>query len=149
MKKVLVFGGVGFLGYYLVNELLRRSYQVSVADISDRREIRNIDYYKCDITDKENIEEVFTTDTYDFVYNLAGFANIDQAIANPIKTLDLNVISNMFIIEECLKNNIEKYIFASSAYAVSDKGSFYGISKLASEKIIEELNFFNFSLNFL
>lgn len=148
MKKVLVFGGVGFLGYYLVNELLRRGYRVTVADISDRREIRNINYYKCDITDKVNIEEVFATDTYDFVYNLAGFANIDRAIANPVRTLNLNVIGNMFIIEECLKNNVEKYIFASSAYAVSDKGSFYGISKLASEKIIEEYHT-KYDLNFV
>ena len=54
----------------------------------------------------------------------------------------------MFIIEECLKNNVEKYIFASSAYAVSDKGSFYGISKLASEKIIEEYHT-KYDLNFV
>ena len=32
-KKVLVFGGSGFLGYYLVNELLLRGYDVTVADL--------------------------------------------------------------------------------------------------------------------
>ena len=44
----------------------------------------------------------------------------------------------MYILEQCVKNNISRFVYASSAYAMSNKGSFYGISKLASEKIIEE-----------
>lgn len=148
MKKVLVFGGVGFLGYYLVNELLRRGYEVSIADISENREIDNINYYTCDISDRKNIRDVFSKEKFNFVYNLAGFANIDKAISDPLKTMNLNVISNMYIIEECLKHGVEKFIYASSAYAVSDKGSFYGISKLASEKIIEEYHT-KYGLNFV
>lgn len=148
MKKVLVFGGVGFLGYYLVNELLRRGYEVSIADISQNKEIHAINYYTCDISDRNNIKDVFLKDRFDFVYNLAGFANIDKAIGNPLKTMDLNVIGNMYIIEECLKHGVQKFIYASSAYAVSDKGSFYGISKLASEKIIEEYHT-KYGLNFV
>ena len=35
MKNVLVFGGFGFLGYYLLKELLSRNYQITVADIQD------------------------------------------------------------------------------------------------------------------
>lgn len=148
MKKVLVFGGVGFLGYYLVNELLRRGYQVSVADISEKKDLENINYYTCDISDENNVKNVFSREKFDFVYNLAGFANIDKAIANPLKTMHLNVISNMYIVEECLKQGVQKFIYASSAYAVSDKGSFYGISKLASEKIIEEYHG-KYGLNFI
>ena len=37
MKKVLVFGGFGFLGHYLVLELLNRNYEVIVADIQKRK----------------------------------------------------------------------------------------------------------------
>ena len=44
----------------------------------------------------------------------------------------------MYILEQCVKNNISRFVYASSAYAMSNKGSFYGISKLASEKIVEE-----------
>jgi UDP-glucose 4-epimerase len=46
----------------------------------------------------------------------------------------------MYILEECMQHKVKKFIYASSAYAMSNKGSFYGISKLASEKIIEEYN---------
>ncbi len=138
MKKVLVFGGYGFLGYYLLKELLKRGYTVTVADIKSDDEFSEVvNFVKCDISIKEQVDFVFNN-KYDVVFNLAGFANLDQAIKEPIKTIQLNVIGNMYILECCIKAKIEKFIYASSAYAMSNKGSFYGISKLASEKIIEE-----------
>ena len=139
MKKVLIFGGFGFLGYYLVKELLNRKYQVTVADINENEELISlVKYHKCDIGDRNQVNEVFEKDNFDAVYNLAGFANLDRAIENPLKTIELNVIGNIYIIEACLAKKVPKFVYASSAYAVSNKGSFYGISKLASEKIIEE-----------
>jgi UDP-glucose 4-epimerase len=139
MKKILVFGGFGFLGHYLVLELLKRGYKVTVADIHENEKLESeITYVKCDITNKENVENVFENKQFDFVYNLAGFANLDTAIKYPIETIQLNVIGNMYILEQCVKNNVSRFVYASSAYAMSNKGSFYGISKLASEKIVEE-----------
>ena len=139
MKNILVFGGFGFLGHYLVNELLNRCYEVTVADIHENEEFASkITYVKCDITSKENVENVFKNKQFDIVYNLAGFANLDTAIKYPLETIKLNVIGNMHILEGCVKNNISRFVYASSAYAMSNKGSFYGISKLASEKIVEE-----------
>jgi UDP-glucose 4-epimerase len=135
MKKVLVFGGSGFLGIYLSDELRHRGYDLTIADISEPPE--DINFIACDITNDKDLDRVFST-SFDVVYNLAGFANLDQANKAPHKTMDLNVIGNLKIIERCLKNNVKRYIYASSAYAMSEKGSFYGISKLASEKIIEE-----------
>ena len=139
MKKVLVFGGFGFLGHYLVNELLNRGYEVTVADIHENEKLESeIAYIKCDITSKENVENVFKNKQFDVVYNLAGFANLDTAIQYPIETIQLNVVGNMHILEQCVRNNVSRFVYASSAYAMSNKGSFYGISKLASEKIVEE-----------
>lgn len=139
MKKVLVFGGFGFLGYFLLKELLARNYDVTVADIKRNEEFDGVvSFFYCDISKKEEVEKVFDSTHFEIVYNLAGFANLDYAVQEPLKTLQLNVIGNMYILESCVKANIEKFIYASSAYAMSNKGSFYGISKLASEKIIEE-----------
>lgn len=139
MKKVLVFGGFGFLGYYLVNELFHRGYEITVADVVQNKKLEiEITFIKCDITIKENVKNVFENKKFDVVYNLAGFANLDKAINYPLETIQLNVIGNMYILEQCVKNNISRFVYASSAYAMSNKGSFYGISKLASEKIVEE-----------
>lgn len=141
MKNVLVFGGFGFLGFYLVKELLQRNYAITVGDIAQNSELVNdVEYVNCDISKEEDIINVFERKPFDIVYNLAGFANLDNAIKFPIKTISLNVIGNMYVLEQCVKHKIKKFIYASSAYAMSNKGSFYGISKLASEKIIEEYN---------
>ncbi|MFT6065067.1 MAG: UDP-glucose 4-epimerase [Paraglaciecola sp.] len=139
MKKVLVFGGFGFLGYYLLKELLSRGYELVVADIKDDSEFKEVVHYiHCDISDQKQVEAVFKNQNYDIVYNLAGFANLDFSIKAPLKTMQLNIIGNMYVLEACIHAKIKKFVYASSAYAMSNKGSFYGISKLASEKIIEE-----------
>ena len=149
MKKVLVFGGFGFLGYYLIKELLSKGYLVTVADIQDSTELKDkVTYFHCDISSQSNVKHIFESDQFDVVYNLAGFANLDFAIKEPLKTMQLNIISNIYILDLCVKQKIKKFIYASSAYAMSNKGSFYGISKLASEKIIEEYHQ-KYDLNFV
>lgn len=149
MNKVLVFGGFGFLGYYLVKELLSRGYQITVADIQSNPEIINeVKFIYCDISVQSDIKKTFESDNFDVVYNLAGFANLDDAVKAPLRTMQLNVIGNMYILDLCVAVNIKKFIYASSAYAMSNKGSFYGISKLASEKIVEEYHE-KYNLNFI
>ena len=120
-------------------ELVRRNYHITVADIHERKQ-QDVDFIHCDISDRASVNHIFVNNKFDIVYNLAGFANINSAIKNPIKTMELNVLYNMYILEACVLYNIEKFVYASSAYAMSNKGSYYGISKLASEKIIEEYN---------
>lgn len=138
MKNILVFGGNGFLGQYLVNELINRKYNVDVADITDIVELKANRFIECNILDRSLVENLVLNGRYEIVYNLAGFANLDKAVNFPYDTVNLNVIGNINIMDACVKARIDRFVFASSAYAMSNKGSFYGISKLASEKLIEE-----------
>jgi len=139
MKSVLVFGGLGFLGQYLVNELLSRDYKVTVADLKENEKLDSkISYIHCNIDSKASVKSAFQLKQFDIVYNLAGLANLETAIKHPVETFQLNVLGNMHILEQCVDNSISRFVYASSAYAMSNKGSFYGISKLASEKIVEE-----------
>lgn len=137
MKKIIVFGGSGFLGSYVVQELVRRNYAVTVADIEYSPYIEDVPFEKISILDVEAVESILTSDV-DVVYNLAGFANLDKAIHHPVETFQLNVMGNLHILEGCRKAGIQRFVYASSAYAMNDKGSFYGISKLSSEKIVRE-----------
>ena len=137
-KRVAVFGGSGFLGSYLVEELLDRGYRVTVCDIKEMDlNIGGYDFIQCDIMDKEQVSEAISEEM-DIVYNLAGFANLDEAAHHPYRTVELNVLGNINVLNTCVENNIERFVYASSAYAMNDKGSFYGISKLSSEKVVEE-----------
>ena len=73
------------------------------------------------------------------VYNFVAIANLDDAIHDPINAMNINVMGNLNILEACKNNaNIKRFVYASSAYALSSEGSFYGISKQSSEKLTEE-----------
>jgi len=135
-NKVVVFGGNGFLGSYLLEELLGRGYEVVSADLKPSLYTDACYTIECDIMNAQKVYEV--VENADVVYNFAGYANLDEAIANPIKAMELNILGNMNVLEACKKHHVKRFVYASSAYAMSDKGSFYGISKLTSEKIIEE-----------
>lgn len=138
MKNILVIGGNGFLGQYLVNELINRKYSVDVADICDIVDLKANKFIECNILDRSQIENIIIKGRYDIVYNFAGFANLDKAVHFPYDAVNLNVLGNINIMDACVKAGVKKFVYASSAYAMSNKGSFYGISKLASEKLIEE-----------
>ncbi len=136
LRKVVVFGGNGFIGSYVVEELLYRGFEVISADLNSSKYVDDKYFQKCDILDMKAVEKL--VEGAHTVYNFAGFANLDDAIANPVKALELNVMGNLNILEACKIHHVKRFVYASSAYAMSDKGSFYGISKLTSEKLVEE-----------
>ncbi len=138
MKNVVVFGGSGFLGSYVADELTRRGYIVVVADICKSSYIQqNQRFEKVNILDIDNIKNIIQN--ADIVYNFVAISNLDDAIHDPIGTFNINVVGNLNILEACKQNgNVQRFIYASSAYALSSEGSFYGISKQSSEKLTEE-----------
>ncbi len=137
-KKVIIFGGLGFLGGFLKDELLSRNYNLTLVDNIDLSEDQvGYKYKVCDIMDAQSVDDLIS-EGFDYVYNLAGLANIDSAVSSPFRTLELNVLGNINILNAAAKYNVERFVYASSAYAMNSKGSFYGISKFTSEKIIEE-----------
>lgn len=137
MTKVLVFGGSGFLGSYVADELTRRSYDVTVADLKPSQFLSpRQKYEECNILDLARTREL--VEQAEIVYNFAGLADLNKAINQPIETIRLNVEGNLNILESCREAKIKRFIYASSAYAFNTKGSFYGISKHTSEKLVEE-----------
>lgn len=139
MKKILVTGGYGFIGSYVTRDLLSKGYKVLVADIIEDQKIDGTEFVKCDLRSEDDLKSVFEYE-FDTVIHLAGFSNLREAKNNPSLTIALNTLATTQILELCIEKGISKFIYGSSAYANSSKGSFYGISKLASEKIIEEFH---------
>jgi UDP-glucose 4-epimerase len=83
----------------------------------------------------------------DFVYHFAALADLDIASNEPLKTAKINIIGTINALEICKKYNIKRFIFASSIYANTEEGSFYGSSKQAAESYIEKF-YKNFGLNY-
>jgi len=137
-KKVVIFGGSGFLGSYVADELTRRNYDVLIVDMDNSKYLqKNQKFISCNILNYEVIKEIITGASY--VYNFAAISNLDEAIHKPINAMNINVMGNLNILEACKEvGGIERFVYASSAYALSDEGSFYGISKQTSEKLTDE-----------
>ncbi|MBE0497374.1 MAG: NAD(P)-dependent oxidoreductase [Campylobacterales bacterium] len=138
MKKVVIFGGSGFLGSYVADECSRRGYSVIVADKHPSKYLQHSQsFFEIDVLNYDKVLSVVKD--ADIVYNFVAIANLDEAIHRPIDTFSINVMGNLNILEACRhSSSIQRFIYASSAYALSSEGSFYGISKHSSEKLTEE-----------
>ena len=138
MKKVVVFGGSGFLGSYVTDELTRRGYKVVIADRVPSQYLQETqEFIQVDIMDTEMLQYIVSD--ADIVYNFIAVANLDDAIEMPLQTIQVNVLGNLNILDACRESNtVKRFVYASSAYALSNEGSFYGISKHSSEKLTEE-----------
>lgn len=138
-KKAVVFGGSGFLGSYIADELTRRNYDVIIADIEVSKYLQSNQqiFKKVDILDISSILNIVQDAS--IVYNFAAIADLEDAIHKPLEAMNINVMGNLNILEACKQvATIERFVYASSAYALSSEGSFYGISKQSSEKLTEE-----------
>jgi UDP-glucose 4-epimerase len=153
--NALVFGGSGFLGSHLVDELVKNNIDVYVADIEEGSYLNSkASFITCNILDPKDVAAVFAfarEKNISKVYHLAGFSDLNKSIHEPLKTFNLNVIGTINILEAVSNLPCCHFVYASSAYANSNKGSFYGISKYTSEKIVIEYSkkykdFFTFNI---
>jgi dTDP-glucose 4,6-dehydratase len=117
MSKILVTGGMGFIGSNLVPELRNRGHEVWVADLMNTAATAN--YIRCDAREYRQIERIFHSHEFDFVYHLAaeyGRWNGEDYYENLWQT---NVIGTKHMIRLQEKKKF-KMIFFSSAEVYGD-----------------------------
>lgn len=137
--KILVFGGSGFLGSHVCDALTEANHEVTIFDNNKSSYINDKQYFiEGDILDTSDVNNAVKDN--DVVYNFAGISDIDEALVKPKETLDINVHGCLNILDACIKNNIQRFIQASTIYVYSESGGFYRISKQATELYIEEYN---------
>lgn len=138
-KKVIIFGGSGFLGSHVADALTNAGHQVAIYDLKLSPYLLNGQKMILgDILDREQV--LRAVEGYDYVYNFAGFVDLDDATTKPLDTAQLNIIGNLHIMDAALKANVQRFIYASTIYVYSEKGGFYRCSKQSSELYIEEYN---------
>ena len=128
MKKCIVTGGAGFIGSNLVEKLIGLNYEINVIDNlstglrSNLKDFeKNITFYEKDISDIEQLDDSIFVDV-DYVFHLAGLADIVPSIENPENYFKSNVLGTLNVLQKSKKHKIKKFIYAASA-------SCYGIPK--------------------
>jgi len=130
-KRILVTGGVGFIGGHLVSELVKVNANVSVIDIAvdsksffasqNLSSLVSLD--TVDIRNKEKVFEYFNKSSFDYVFHLAAEPIVEEAFKNPYSAFETNIMGTVNILEAVRRNRKIKGIIAAS----SDKA--YGKTK--------------------
>ncbi len=136
-NNVLLIGGEGFLGSHISNELINQGYFVTILDIKKKNILKNkkLKYVQGDVADLKILKKLIKNSS--IVYHFAGIASIEYSFQNPSKTINQNIINTINIVELCIKNKVNKFIFASSLYVYNNFGSFYRATKQACELLIQ------------
>lgn len=132
--NILVFGGSGFIGRYIVQELLSADNRVLNFDYGRAFDpgvcCGEYNYFPGSILDEDILSIVIDKFSPDIVINLAALASIEMCSRDPLLAFSTNVVGNLKILQY-LKN--AKFIYASSLYAQSNKSGSYGLTKKHSE----------------
>ena len=128
--KVVITGGSGFIGSHLADFLIDSDHEVVVVDNLSIGRLENIShllahskftFLQADITDFDAIGSVFKG--ADWVFHLAGLADIVPSIENPHEYFQSNVNGTLNVLEACRKHDVNKIIYtaSSSCYGIPDE----------------------------
>ena len=163
-NKILVTGGLGFIGSHTVVELQKEGYEVIIIDdLSNTRievldgitEITNIrpEFVKLDLKDKEAVASFFEEHKIDGVIHFAASKAVGESVENPLKYYENNIATLVYLLKGMAENKVPHLIFSSSCtvYGQADElpitenapvkraESPYGNTKQIGEEIIHDL----------
>jgi nucleoside-diphosphate-sugar epimerase len=126
--KIFITGGAGYTGSNLVNRLLEKNYKITVCDtfwFGDKLpKNKNLKKIKCDINNLKSHQ----LKNHDVIIHLASIANDPGSELNPKLSWETIALGTLHLCNLAKKNNIKKFIYASS-------GSVYGVKK--EKKVVE------------
>lgn len=118
-KKIVVTGGLGFIGSHLV-ERFNKNNEVVIVDDQTSGNIENIkalDLSKIDTTfgsiNTLNLNETF--EGADYVFHLAAVTSVPQSVQDPVKCNEVNITGTLKVLEAARKADVKKLIFSSSS----------------------------------
>lgn len=120
-KRVLVTGGAGFIGRWVVKRLLERGHRVAAFDNLSNGRVLNIEEFQGhplfsfkagDIKDPKVLKELFSTG-FELVLHLAASINVQDSIDDPRTTFDNDVVGTFNVLEQCRAKGI-KVLFMST-----------------------------------
>lgn len=150
-KKILVTGAAGFIGFHVVEQLLKNGNAVvGIDNINDYYDVRlktdrlkqngiisepieynqpilsstypNYEFIKLDINDVGNLKKLFSKEKFDVVVNIAAQPGVRYSLVNPYAYAESNLLGFLNVLENCRHFGVKHLVFASSS-------SVYGLNE--------------------
>lgn len=122
-KKVIVVGGMGFIGSHVVSSLLGFDAEVHIIDNLAGGPVREFDkkitFHKKDISNFEEIKDIFKGAVY--VFHLAALPRVQFSIEFPLKTFQVNVGGTLNVLEAAQQAGVSRVIYSASSSAYGDQ----------------------------
>lgn len=125
MNKILVTGGLGFIGSHTVVELQNKGFQVVIIDNLSNSDISVLDritkitgkkpeFHKMDLKNKDAVHAFFKEKKIDGVIHFAASKAVGESVKKPLKYYENNTVSLIYLLQEMEKNKVTNFIFSSS-----------------------------------
>ena len=163
MKKILVTGGLGFIGSHTVVELQNSGFEVVIIDnlynttIDVLKNIESItgkqpEFHNIDLRNQKIVQDFFKNNSPDGVIHFAASKAVGESVDNPLLYYENNISSLVYLLQEMERYELSNFIFSSSCtvYGQADElpitenapiksaESPYGNTKQIGEEIIKE-----------
>tara|TARA_R110001583_G_scaffold49099_1_gene153753 strand:+ start:13103 stop:14113 length:1011 start_codon:yes stop_codon:yes gene_type:complete len=163
MNKILVTGGLGFIGSHTVVELQNEGFEVLIIDNLSNSTIEVLDkitsittknpsYFNIDLKNKIAVQQFFKENKVDGVIHFAASKAVGESVEMPLEYYENNIGSLVYLLQEMKANNVNNFIFSSSCtvYGQADElpitenapikpaESPYGNTKQIGEEIIKD-----------
>jgi UDP-glucuronate 4-epimerase len=162
MRKILVTGAAGFIGFHLAGRLLAAANEVVGLDnLNNYYDVRlkearlarlmplsNFRFLRMGLEERERLQRLFAEEKFDVVVNLAAQAGVRYSLTNPYAYIDSNIVGFINILEGCRHSGVKHLVFASSSsvYGANTKMPFsvhhnvdHPVSLYAATKKADEL----------
>ncbi|MBC6409833.1 MAG: UDP-glucose 4-epimerase GalE [Ekhidna sp.] len=125
MQKVLVTGGLGYIGSHTVVELENAGYEAVVVDNLSNTELETTErihallaketiFYELDINDTGKLSQVFNEHKISAVIHFAAAKAVGESVTNPLKYYKNNVAGTVCLLERMKQYSVNNLIFSSS-----------------------------------
>jgi len=157
--NVLVAGGVGFIGYYVSLNILRKGFSIVVYDSLERSSYERVaklrklgvEIIEANVVNYRSFISALRKFSIDIVVHLAAYVSVSESIRKPFTYFKNNALGTAVVAEACRRADVGRVVYASSAavygepkYLPIDEEhpteslSPYGLSKLVGELVLRQ-----------
>ena len=155
MKKILVTGGAGYIGSFMVRELQSKGFEPVILDNLSCGHKESVKDFRLEVIDlvseKDKLDSLLSSENFDGVVHMASFIQMGESYKNPAKYYRNNVLGFMNLMDSMKDNGLKNIILSSSAGVYGNPTSIpikeddpknplnpYGETKYIMERMLED-----------